>query len=168
MGGQTENTDMPKNHESLLHPSRGPHQGFTLIELMIVIAIIAILLAIAYPVYANYVIRAKMSEGMSVANAAKTAVAATCIKNVTLPALTNTLAGYSFVEGTHMDDYVSNVQASGACSNPVLTITTKNTGQIPDPIIIMSGEVTVGTGQVTWRCSSNNAPNYLLPPACRS
>ena len=159
---------MPKNHESLFHSSRGLHQGFTLIELMIVIAIIAILLALAYPVYANYVIRTKMSEGLSVANAAKTAVSATCIEDVTLTGLTNALAGYNFVEGTDMDDYVSNVQASGACSNPVITISTKNTGQIPDPIIIMTGEVTVGTGQVTWHCTSNNAPNYLLPPACRS
>jgi len=159
---------MVKNHKSLFHTSHGPHQGFTLIELMIVIAIIAILLAIAYPVYANYVIRAKMSEGMSVANAAKTAVTSTCIENLTLTALNNDQAGYYFIEGTNQDDYVSNIQASGPCTNPIITISTKNTGQIPDPIIIMTGEVTAETGQVTWNCSSNNAPNYLLPPACRS
>ena len=159
---------MPKNHESLFNTGRDPHQGFTLIELMIVIAIIAILLTIAYPVYANYVIRAKMSEGMSVANAAKTAVTSACIENLTLTALTNSQAGYYFIEGTDQDDYVSNIQASGPCTNPIITISTKNTGQTPDPIIIMTGEVAVGHGQVTWHCSSINAPNYLLPPACRS
>ena len=50
-------------------------QGFTLIELMIVVAIIGILAAIAIPAYQDYTVRAKVTEGLNIADSAKTAVA---------------------------------------------------------------------------------------------
>ena len=61
-------------------------QGFTLIELMIVVAIIGILAAIAIPAYQDYTIRAQVSEGMSLAAAAKTAVAETFLNSGEAPA----------------------------------------------------------------------------------
>jgi type IV pilus assembly protein PilA len=150
------------------HPPQSKERGYTLIELMIVIAILAIVLTVAVPVYSNYTIRAKIAEGLSLANAAKTTVSATCVENRTLTSLTNSAAGYNFIAGTDSTDYVADIQASGTCTAPILTVTTMNTGHSPDPQITMTGTVAIGSGQVTWKCSSSNTPNYLLPVTCRS
>ena len=141
--------------------------GFTLIELMIVIATIAIILTLALPVYSNYATRAKVAEALSLGNAAKTAVSAACLENINIAALTNVTAGYGFTEIMGDDSYVRNIQASGPCTDPVITITTKNTGTAPDPVITLTGEVQPASGRIEWRCTSTT-PNYLLPPTCRS
>ena len=64
-------------------------QGFTLIELMIVVAIIGILAAIAIPAYQDYTVRSKISEGLNMAGAAKLAVAETYDSSGLMPAGTN-------------------------------------------------------------------------------
>ncbi len=160
---------MFKEYESLLIRSNHSRKsGFTLIELMIVIAIIAIILALALPVYSNYSIRAKVAEALSLGNSAKTAVSSACVADGTIVSIDNALAGYGFVEGTDDEDYVADIQASGPCTAPVITISTKNTGRSPDPVLIMTGEVISGSGQVAWSCTSNNTPDWLLPKTCRS
>ena len=70
-------------------------QGFTLIELMIVIAILAILMAIAIPAYQDYISRSKASEGIAMVAPAKLAVAETALTEVHSQ-LSNAAAGYSF------------------------------------------------------------------------
>jgi len=141
--------------------------GFTLIELMIVIAIIAIILTLALPVYSTYLIRSKIGEGLSVANAAVTAVSATCVENLTIPALTNNLAGYNFVPDPGDESYVDSIVVSGPCTDPIITITTKNTGTSPDPVLVLTGELRSGSAHVSWLCSSSS-PNSLLPSSCRT
>jgi len=141
------------------------NQGFTLIELMIVVAIIAIILTLALPVYTNYSIRAKIGEAISVATAAKTTVAATCLEDPTLTSLDNDAVGYSFVEST----WVESITVTEDCSEPVITMVTRNTGApAPAPELTLTGNFIGSSGRVTWTCASANTPDYLLPLTCRS
>jgi type IV pilus assembly protein PilA len=141
------------------------NSGFTLIELMIVVAIIAIILTLALPVYTNYSIRAKIGEGLALAAAAKTTVAATCIESPLLTDLNNNKVGYVSSES----EWVESITASASCTQPVITIVTKNTGApSPPPEFTLTGTIGSSTSSVTWVCASTNTPNHLLPAACRS
>lgn len=135
---------------------------------MIVIAVLAILTTLAIPTYSNYTIRAKIAEGLSVANAAKTATSAACQEDYTLTDISNFLVGYGFVPTGNNQDYVENVQISGTCTEPIITVTMTHTGADPEPILEMTGDFTLQSGAVRWMCSSSNTPNHLLPDSCRS
>jgi len=145
---------------------RKPSQsGFTLIELMIIIAIIAIILTLALPVYTDYSIRAKIGEALSVAAAAKTAVTATCMEDPTLTGLDNDAAGYSFGTST----WVESITVSEDCSEPLITMVTRNTGApAPAPEITLTGTFDGVSGRLIWVCALPIAPDHLVPATCRS
>jgi type IV pilus assembly protein PilA len=92
-------------------------KGFTLIELMIVIAIIGILAAIAIPAYQNYTIRSQVTEGLSLADGWKTSISEFYAQNGSFPATSSTTGGPTAVavSGASQGKYVSaiSVQAGG-------------------------------------------------------
>ena len=148
---------------SLRNSTPGSLHGFTLIELMIVLAIIAIILTLALPVYMNYTIRTKVGEALAVAAAAKTSIAATCHEDLTLTSIDNSASGYTVSPST----WVASIDISGNCDAPVITMVTQNTGAPVDPVLTLTGAFIDGVGAVTWICQSNS-PNYLMPETCRS
>lgn len=138
-------------------------QGFSLIELMIVIAIIAVLVSLALPSYQDYTIRTKVSEGLSVAGAAKVAVAETCMTDPSISP-TNATTGYSFTGSK----YVTSVVISHTCEEPWIVIRTRNTGATTNVILSLDGYFVEGSGRVEWNCHrvGGGEPRHI-PQSCR-
>jgi len=140
-------------------------QGFTLIELMIVVAIIGILAAIAIPAYQDYTIRAQVSEGLNLAGGAKAAVTEYSQDRGSFPS-DNATAGIS--DATDIKGkYVSQVAVGGS---GVVTVTFgSGAHSVIDGKTIQLAPAN-NTGSVEWACSSSGASiaNKHLPAACRT
>lgn len=132
-------------------------KGFTLIELMIVVAIVGILAAIAIPAYQDYTIRARVTEGISKASAAKLAVSETAINNNALPA-TQAATGYVSPAAT------ANVTSITTGAAGVITIT--YTAAAGGGTIIMTPTLQAN-GDVTWICTGGTLLAKYRPASCR-
>ena len=138
-------------------------QGFTLIELMIVVAIIGILAAIAIPAYQDYTIRAQVSEGMSLADGAKTAM--TEYYNNKGGWASNTSMGLA-AAGSITGNYVTNVDASGGIIK--VKYGNKANSNISGNILAISA--VVNGGSISWVCgqaTNTTVPKKYLPTSCQ-
>ena len=139
-------------------------KGFTLIELMIVIAIIAILVALALPAYQDYTIRTKVGEGLSIAAAAKLAVSETCQTNPNTT-VGNAAVGYP---ASVTSTYVASVVIGGSCTAPTVTVTTQATGAATAPVLVLTGAYADNSGRIQWTCGKSAGLDQHVPATCRA
>ncbi len=152
-------------------------QGFTLIELMIVVAIIGILAAVALPAYQDYTVRAKMSEVILALSACRTSITEVYQSGGTSPGAGNwgceaAAGGSKYVGGIVTDDNgavtattAGGLPAGNVSIAPMADATTKAIAQIP-----ASGG-NMGSGLHGWRCGSTvdgtSVSSKYLPGSCR-
>ena len=135
------------------------NKGFTLIELMIVVAIIGILAAVAIPAYQDYTIRARVTEGLNLSSAAKLAVSETAISNNALPA-TQAATGYTTPAATN------NVTSVAIADDGTAAITITYTAAAGGGTIIMTPTLQAN-GDVTWVCTGGTLIDKYRPANCR-
>ena len=133
---------------------RQVQKGFTLIELMIVVAIVGILAAVAIPAYSDYTSRAKVTEALSLAAGVK----ATISENIN--------AGVSPNSGV-------NTTATGVVSGITLPATNSSAAgevqlTLTDPVVNMELDYSVTNGIVSWVCEATSTAHNLVPASCRN
>ena len=145
---------------------KNTQKGFTLIELMIVVAIIAILAAIAIPAYQDYLVRTQVSEGAVLTDGAKTAVAEFYSNTGRLPANNASagLAASTSIQGSYVSGVL--VGATGKITATFSSTPPQKANKAIDTQTFVLSPIT-SAGATSWSCNSGLISSKYLPSSCR-
>lgn len=160
--------------------ARNVQKGFTLIELMIVVAIIGILAAVALPAYQDYTVRARVTEALTLAGAAKTAVAENAANgdsdlskgSIEIAAT----AAAATATANQKDASTKSVKTLtvAAATGVITTVTTAAAGDVTLTLTPTVGTTalaagTIPAGPISWKCSVDSAAKFKYAPGeCRN
>ena len=136
-------------------------RGFSLIELMIVVATVGVLASVAVATYQTYLVRAKVSEVILAASAGKSSIAAAA---ATLGGMPTTAQGSVQSQASR---WVESVRyTSGSPASGVIVAIAAGDPNIAGLTLSLTGTYDAATGQIAWACTSSIPPKFL-PSSCK-
>lgn len=145
---------------------RSGNSGISVIELLVVMSTITVLLAVGVPKFEDFAIRARVSEGLTIAAAARQAMRETCATNPGTKIHNPDDAGFGFTPTKHVSELI--MSADCGKQRMWVGVITRNTGAYSDPYISFVIVPTSRNGRTAWACKLIRGEARHVPTECQS